>query len=110
MPLLTEVELIHHPLLQPQPVLQVSKDFEWISDKCRAEMNAWLLEMFGKQDIVYLVNKAVFRRGKLPSLFSLDGNYFNHGKPGPNILWWGIDPAFEGDCSVVAFTSRKLER
>lgn len=35
-----------------RPVLQMDPNFKWCSDECRAEMNLWLLEMFGTRSIV----------------------------------------------------------
>lgn len=35
-----------------RPVLQVSPHFQWCSDEARAEMNAYLLAMFGTRSIV----------------------------------------------------------
>lgn len=47
------VQLIEHPMLGPEPVLQIRSDFAWCTDRFRAEMNAWLLERFGKREVAY---------------------------------------------------------
>jgi hypothetical protein len=43
-----------------QPVLRLSKDFKWCSDKFRAEMNAWLLERFGEREYALFAGDKVF--------------------------------------------------
>lgn len=40
--------IIESPLLEPQPILQVSPHVP-VSDAFRAEMNAWLLQRFGRE-------------------------------------------------------------
>lgn len=44
-------------LVKPVPVLQLSYDFNACTDKFKAEMNEWLLEMFGTKDVMYVVGK-----------------------------------------------------
>lgn len=44
--------------LPPQPALKISPDFEWITDKKRAEVNKWLLDAFGcKEQAVFMKEK-----------------------------------------------------
>lgn len=40
--------------LTSPPVLQVDPNLKWITDECRASMNAWLLEMFGRKQVAYM--------------------------------------------------------
>jgi hypothetical protein len=42
------------PLIQPVPVLRLHPDVP-CSDAFRADMNNWLLKMFGKKDVAYML-------------------------------------------------------
>ena len=48
------LNIIESPHVQPVPVLQLRPQFVWCSDEFRAEMNAWLLEMFGTKEVMYV--------------------------------------------------------
>lgn len=48
-------KIIEHPLLKPRQKIKISEDCP-MTDKCRMEMNCWLLEMFGyTESLCYLV-------------------------------------------------------
>lgn len=58
-------------LVRPVPVLQISPGFDACTDEFRAEMNHWLLEMFGTKDVAYVIggdklvlNHAVLEKAK----------------------------------------------
>jgi hypothetical protein len=41
----------------PEPVLQITPDFPYVSDRFRAEWNAWARERFGvKEQPIYILN------------------------------------------------------
>ena len=44
-------------LVRPVPVLQLSPDFNACTDTFKAEINQWLLEMFGTQEVMYMIGK-----------------------------------------------------
>lgn len=44
------------PLVQPVPKLQMSPSFKWCSDECRRETDAWLLDLFGTKEVLYLID------------------------------------------------------
>ena len=44
------VPIIESPLLDPQPKLQLSKSVDFLGAKFCAEMNQWLLDMFGTEE------------------------------------------------------------
>lgn len=52
---LNSIRVHASPLVQPVQTLKVSADCP-CSDGMRAEMNEYLLEMFGMRDVAYIVN------------------------------------------------------
>ena len=44
-------------LIRPVPVLQLSYNFTACTDTLKAEMNRWLLEMFGTREVAYVIGK-----------------------------------------------------
>ena len=44
-------------LVRPVPVLQLSPDFNACTDTFKAEINRWLLEMFGTKEVMYVIGK-----------------------------------------------------
>lgn len=44
-------------LVRPVPVLQLSHSFNACTDAFKAEMNQWLLEMFGTKEVMYMIGK-----------------------------------------------------
>lgn len=43
------IRILESPLLEPMQVIRV-RDSVHMTDKCRAEINQWLLDTFGKRD------------------------------------------------------------
>lgn len=42
---------VHEIPAKYEPILQLSKDFKWVSDEFRAKQNAYLLKKFGTRDV-----------------------------------------------------------
>jgi len=51
------MKLMTSALVKPVPVLQLSPDFNACTDTFKAEMNRWLLEMFGTKEVGYVIGK-----------------------------------------------------
>lgn len=49
------IKVIANPLIKPQPMLQLSHDFNAVSPEFKARFNAWLLERFGTYEPMYIV-------------------------------------------------------
>jgi len=49
------IKIVPHPLIRPQPRLQLSHDFNAVSPEFKAKFNAWLLERFGTYEPMYLI-------------------------------------------------------
>lgn len=49
------IKIIESAMVEPVQTLRLRDDFEWMTDKGRAEMNQWLLEMFGKKEVMYFL-------------------------------------------------------
>lgn len=54
-------------LVRPVPVLQLSLGFDACTDTFKAEMNQWLLEMFGTKEVMYVFGKDTLCLRKLSS-------------------------------------------
>jgi len=55
-----------------EPVLQISKDFKWLTDEARAKHNAYLLKTFGTRDIsaiplnqIFMFNNSLIMRPEM---------------------------------------------
>lgn len=57
-PRFTGLRIVTSPLLESVPVLQV-RDNVPMTDEGRANMNKWLLDMFGTRDVVMFMNGGV---------------------------------------------------
>lgn len=61
-------KIIVSPHLEPVPVLQMHPDCDpqglWCTPQLRAETNQWLVEMFGKEDRIYMYGKNVVMNPK----------------------------------------------
>ena len=53
------IRVIESPLIQPVAKLQVHPNCP-MTDEGRDKMNAWLLEMFGKEEVAYIFNLPAF--------------------------------------------------
>jgi hypothetical protein len=51
------MKVIESSLLKPIPKIQLSHSFNDCSPECKADMNAWLLEMFGTYTPCYIIGK-----------------------------------------------------
>jgi hypothetical protein len=47
--------VVDHSGLTKLPAVHLSATFKWCSDKFRADMDAWLLERFGRKDHVFFL-------------------------------------------------------
>ena len=51
------VKIVTSNLVKPVPVLQLSNNFTACTDAFKAEVNQWLLEMFGTKEVAYVIGK-----------------------------------------------------
>jgi len=54
------MRIIKSAYLQQLPAVQISPDYDGGTDEGMAEMNAWLLKMFGKKDRALVIGDTVF--------------------------------------------------